>query len=90
MTPKERARDLLDEWRHYKKLAPNGAFEAAIDLGIFKEHLASWFQDLEVMLLENANDQEIAAWLDHFDVFYGRFRDNLLMSILKNGTSKRH
>lgn len=89
VTPKERARGMLDEWVQYKTLAPNDSFEAAIEIGIFKEHLAHWFQELEIMLINNAGDEEINLWLENFDVFYGRFRDNLLMSILKNGTTNR-
>lgn len=89
MTPKERARDLLNEWSQYKTLAPKDAFDAVIEIGIVKEHLTVWFHGLESMLLEDADDQEIEAWLDNFDFFYGRFRDNLLMSILKNGTTNR-
>ena len=89
MTPKERARGLLDEWSQYRVLAPRDTFDAVIEIGISKEHLAHWFQELEVMLINDADDHKISEWLDNFNTSYGRFRDNLMMSILKNGTTNR-
>jgi hypothetical protein len=90
VTPKERARTILDEWVQYKTLAPKDSFEAVIEIGIFKEHLNYWFQELEIMLIDDVDDEKIRLWLENFDVFYGRFRDNLLMSVLKHGTTNRH
>jgi hypothetical protein len=84
---RERALELIEEWRHYRTLVPKDVFDAAIDLGITKEHLAQGFRDLEARLLDGATDEVIAEWIQTHGAIYQRFRDGIMISVLKNGTT---